>query len=495
MILPGRFDRISVRLEKIPVINLPPVTPPSAAEVTQIKSLIRQLAKISRPDLGLTPNVAGMEFAPILDSEFPDAKVNLRQLSAFVKLVRLGPRALPFLLEALSDATPTKVTFKPGGIVWVMLFSNEVEGNPANARERKILARMPNREDDMSRQERNPSHRITVGDLCFNIIGQIVGRSYEAIRYQPSGNYIVNSPTRDPSIVQAVRAIWSSSNPEQHLMNSLLLDFATRGIHKNKEDEPMSEWSIGNIPQRTAARRLLFYFPRLTSSLVAQRLNQLKVEAVRYTSDADVARWRKRELANGVTAGELVNMVNWCTEPQIRAALLGLFQRAGDSEVLMASLPALSPSQHWSLIERQFEKSFAHVSDSDDGWYGANTKALVALRRLGGDKARSLYHDYLKQRTAQRCFLVCNALEKTRGEWDREFLWPMLVDKRVSMGNYHSIRPDTNNPALLIRVCDAAAEVISKHRKELSFTMVGTKKELDRQIQQIRRQLGLISPG
>jgi hypothetical protein len=45
------------------------------------------------------------------------------------------------------------------------------------------------------------------------------------------------------------------------------------------------------------------------------------------------------------------------------------------------------------------------------------------------------------------------------------------------------------NPGLIIRVCDVAAETISVHRSDVTFTMVGTKAELDAQIQRMQKQL------
>src|SRR5262249_31711401 len=101
--------------------------------------------------------------------------------------------------------------------------------------------------------------------------------------------------------------------------------------------------------------------------------------------------------------------------------------------------------------------------------------------------------EYLKGASAQRCFSVCEALEETKGEWDRAFLWPMLSDKRPADGYTHSVKPHADEPRLPIRVCDEAAEKISLHRKDVVFRMEGTKLDLDRQIRRIRKQL-TISP-
>jgi hypothetical protein len=40
-----------------------------------------------------------------------------------------------------------------------------------------------------------------------------------------------------------------------------------------------------------------------------------------------------------------------------------------------------------------------------------------------------------------------------------------------------------------IRVCDGAAETLSRNHPDLKFRMIGTEQELDQQIQVIREQL------
>ncbi|MGC4045250.1 MAG: hypothetical protein QM758_15770 [Armatimonas sp.] len=485
-----------VRLGKILTIKLPPEQPVTGAEAAHIKKLIQQLARIDRRDFGLPPSLREKAFAPVTGSESVDriavAGHDQQHVAPLVELVCIGPRALPFLLESLEDTTPTRLIVMLGGMLTGIDFSNEMWGNLANGREQKILSLKPVRESNRPFvKEPLDSHTVTIGDVCFIIVGQIVGRQYLAVRGQPSSGVVINSPTRDPSIVQAVRAIWTSDDPTQHILDSLLLDYATRGIHHGGKNESFDNWYVGSTPQIPAVMRLLYYFPRQMAPIAAQRLRSLQVQATRLNkgedrSDADMTRWVKRELANEVSTRDFIKAVSWCKEPEIHASLRSIFQKTDDPELLLAALPALHPMQNWLLIEQRFRELINRLQYSEGGWYGDGYNALIALRKIGGSRVLPLYRQYLRGASAQRCLSVCEALSNTEGNWDREFLWPMLADKRNSTGYSHPVNDRENARRLPIRVCDQAAEVIAKHRKDLAFTMVGTKKELDRQIGQIQ---------
>ena len=46
--------------------------------------------------------------------------------------------------------------------------------------------------------------------MCFVAVGQIVGRGYAAVRYQPTACIVINSPTHDAKLRSDVRAAWVS---------------------------------------------------------------------------------------------------------------------------------------------------------------------------------------------------------------------------------------------------------------------------------------------
>jgi hypothetical protein len=203
----------------------------------------------------------GNAFAPIASSAHFDGGIltnhQIKTSDDVRALVAFGPKALPFLLTALDDNTPTKLTMHPmdrhfGG----MYFSNELDGNPTNSVEQKAIASLPKRDWN---GETMDSYSVKVGDVCFAIIGEIVGRNYLAVRYQMTAIVIINSPVHDSELAKQVRAIWASTNAAQSLLDSLLLDYSTGIISRGNA---LDRWQVGNGLQTSAAMRLLYYFPQ-----------------------------------------------------------------------------------------------------------------------------------------------------------------------------------------------------------------------------------------
>jgi hypothetical protein len=209
----------------------------SSQEATRIKQLIHNLAKIDHPDSGYSATFSGYTFSPVSGSEHFGGGLlspgNAKTSSDLVELVKFGPKALPFLLEALKDRTATKLEMKlPIPEMGGMWFDNELQCNPANANERKVIEARPRMDalEPKFDKEHVSSYTETVGDICFVIIGQIVNRPYEASRYQMTACVVLNSPTHDPILAEEVCDLWSAANPAQHLLDSLITDFVTERI-------------------------------------------------------------------------------------------------------------------------------------------------------------------------------------------------------------------------------------------------------------------------
>src|SRR5579859_2227395 len=102
-----------VHLRKIEKIKLAPQPALDPANISGITNLIGGLAKISRPDFGFSPTLSGTVFAPIAGTERTGTLIftdhQLQRSDDFTELVRLGPAALPFLVDALTNQTLTKL--------------------------------------------------------------------------------------------------------------------------------------------------------------------------------------------------------------------------------------------------------------------------------------------------------------------------------------------------------------------------------------------------
>jgi hypothetical protein len=83
------------------------------------------------------------------------------------------------------------------------------------------------------------------------LVGQIVNRDLVAVRYQPSGGIIINSPIEAPSLIERVKADWVGLDAPAHEA-SLLADIRTLD----------QVWQFG-----PAFARLRFYYPAVYAAL------------------------------------------------------------------------------------------------------------------------------------------------------------------------------------------------------------------------------------
>ena len=111
-------------------------------------------------------------------------------------LVQHGVAALPVLLRHLDDARPTHLALPKEIVMWSQMAE---EYDPRNGKRTGW---------DASPGSALP-YKVKVGDVCFALVGQIVGRELLPIRYQPTGGMIINSPVEKPELAKKVRADWT----------------------------------------------------------------------------------------------------------------------------------------------------------------------------------------------------------------------------------------------------------------------------------------------
>jgi len=468
-----------IKLGKLPDLHLTDQPPITEAQVKKIKELIAGLAALDKPDFGLSATLSEEAFSRYPGQEQAGALIltkdhGLRRSENIRELVALGPDALPFLLDALDDQTPTKitVTHKKGddGGMW---HGSELLVNPVNPAEEAIA-----KEQAKAKRERNDhvsSYTIKVGDVCFVIIGQIVGRWYQAVR--PSAGIVLNCPAEDAQLCAEVRSIWQSQDARAKLFDSLRSDYATEGVFNGKS---LNGWSLGSYWQCSAAQRLLFYFPKESAQLVADRLDKLDVGKGLH-SDSSMS----RDVANGVVAEDFINSVAWSKDPAVRAALVRVFQRAEQYRSLLAALPAIEDKD---LVHQRLESQIDALPADEDGPYGDGYYLLVTLTEQTPYRAKPIFERYLRDASYKRCHIVCLVLRKMKVDWDRDVLGALLNDKRFGLG-WYQLRPGNDGPSRLIRVCDEAAVTLSQNHAELKFIQAGEHTDLDKQIAIIREQL------
>jgi hypothetical protein len=475
-----------LKLRKQLEVELNQRAPMSKETAARIRKLIASLAKIDGPDYGLSATLSGTSFAPIPGHSHAGALLltdhQIKPSNSLKELVEIGPAALPFLLDALEDKTPTKFTLEHKSIIGGMWFANELRGNPLNPVEQRALKVKKKQEKDGFPEKQVRSYTLKVGDVCLVAIGQIVGRGYQAVRYQPTACIVINSATEDVNLRNQVRTIWSSKDPMQHLFKSLLLDYASEGIWKERES--FDTWSVGSNLQVEAAMRLLYYFPKETAALIGKRVQGLRVDR-----QAELDAWARREAANGIRTDEFIKAVAWCKEPAVRDAVRTVAKRTDDSSIFLATLPALDGAPE-KMIRGRIEFFLDKLPKDEGGAYGEGYKLLGASFQWAPKTTEEIFAGYMRDATPQRCYTACLVLQqqKTTPQWFTPVLIRLLEDKRAVPGYRHPLAAKSEN-STPIRVCDAAAEALSKSQKNVRFTMIGTDEELDQQITAIKEKL------
>jgi hypothetical protein len=409
----------------------------SAKEAAEMRKRVAALARVASPDFGLSPSLSGRTFAPVPGAErLGPMLLTSHQIEtsvAVLELVKLGPRAMPFLLQALDDKTPTKLVIQVG---WA-----GVHG----------------------------PHTVTVGEVCYVVLGQIVGRDYLAGRYFPSKH------------IDLIRWMWASDDTAGHLYRTLMRDYDLR---RARSEGSVDGWGDGTDLQADAAMRLLYYFPRKSVGMIADRLSQLDVNDY----GKDKAAWDKQRERNGVDSVDFIKAIAWCKEPAIRDALLDIFKRTTDNNVLLAVLPGLG-NGHEGWIRQRLEALLDRLPSSEDRCDREGYSLLVALGRYGGKEAKQGFVRYLRNGSLQRRCTMCQVLGETRGEWAIELLGPMLTDKSTGYGGIYWGIPELYALELPVRLCDEAAGTLSKITPGLKFELRGKYSDLDRQIEVMRRQI------
>ena len=220
-----------------------------------VEELIQGLVNTSEIGYGYSTLFSGAQFLPYSDSDETHTLVlgsqRPERSATLTAIVARGASAIPSLVKHLDDGRKTKLP-PLQGMMW-MSFADEYD---FNRRTRKTPPAGVNRET--AGDANTPStHTITVGDLCFVAIGQIVNRAFNATRYQPSGGLVVSSPTYSARLRSVLKADYGQFTTTEH-RHRLVQDFLTPD-HEDRR--------IG------AYRRLALYYPDEVERLVLEQLN------------------------------------------------------------------------------------------------------------------------------------------------------------------------------------------------------------------------------
>jgi hypothetical protein len=169
------------------------------------------------------------------------------------ELVRRGQLALPELIKHLDDKRPTKL--EVGSLPPGFAYSGKVFGYEYDPRMRDWEPEDTRRGFRWTAMWFKDWYTVKVGDVCFALIGQIANRHLSAVRLQPTGFLVVNSPIEVPDLLDMVKSDWGSGDTEM-LKASLLADIHCTS-HPPRIDDALCAKTVVN----PALRRLKLYFP------------------------------------------------------------------------------------------------------------------------------------------------------------------------------------------------------------------------------------------
>lgn len=474
-------DEPGVLLGPVPQIVLNPGDYATTKdEKRRITELIDRLKDLDT-DFGGSHLVRRVPFAPIKDDSafgifFPFGKPEPRASEFIEELVEFGPKALPQLLERLTDETVTKLVIEHGGSFGIQWYGREIPLNLANPADRRIHRKFEDALDDIPlkllRERHVSRHVVTIGDICFVAIGQIVNRVFLFSRYQLTSCRVINSPTHDPVIAEIVRALWSDENAAQKLVDSLLCDLYT----KYEDDRECG-----------AVMRLAYYFPQESAQVILNRLNALDLR--RLTSANDPTRLRQK---NGVRVDDFLKSIRTCSHPAIIDALVVVMERTDDPEKFHAVLTDVVVQRDSEFVYtklRQFLSARLRTKGDRPDW---EYYLLHVSAHYFPDRSEELFESYREYNTPEVVQTVIFALREpvVPRPWMTNLLGSFLDDTTKTRGEYGPKRERHR-----IRICDEAAKVLARsYLKDVRFEYEQNPAHLDLQIAKIKRLLAVEKP-
>jgi hypothetical protein len=218
--------------------------------------------------------------------------------------------------------------------------------------------------------------------------------------------------------------------------------------------------------------------------LVAKRLRELDV------TSKGIRDTRAGLVRNGIWADELVQAVTFSDQKEVRRELLDIFRRTVYPDCAIAVLPII-PRERDTEILAKLKVLLKALPSVEDHCEGDGYALLKAIGERFPDHSEEVLVSYAKDGSAQRRTTLCHALhEKWGAELAEKILTPYLRDKDEAYKESYSIQPGQYEPRLPLRICDEAALAIARHNKVVSFKLVGTHADLDRQIQEMLKRLG-----
>lgn len=191
------------------------------------------------------------DFLPLADAATVTTGDVFPKADAVLALIRLGADVVPALVAHLDDKRAT-----PIGPYSVRRFHGRSEWNT------KSKSDIPLREETSVAGPEAPStarddYHLTVGDLCYEVLGQIVNRDYDCVTWSWM-NCDIASPGQSSTMRAHLKRTWGTLSRERHCQ-SLVSDFQLPDSVSRR---------------RGAYHRLAFYYPDTAERVVLEELQK-----------------------------------------------------------------------------------------------------------------------------------------------------------------------------------------------------------------------------
>lgn len=218
---------------------------PAVGPVTDAAALVDALAS-APPEAVQTDAQASGCFLPLARLVEPhEGSSNVLSSAPLRQLVAMGAVAIPAILLGLDDDRPTRFGVSPLASNPHIAFHYLEHTEEVDPYDREAVALLTNKAKALSSDNDAREHKLTVGDLCFFALGQIVNRYYLPIQFPSKFTAIVTSPIKFPAMVERLRHQWGTLDTAQHAAQ-LSSELEQAGTPRFREDT----WL-----------RLQYYFP------------------------------------------------------------------------------------------------------------------------------------------------------------------------------------------------------------------------------------------
>jgi ankyrin repeat protein len=232
----------------VALLLLTPVGADEPKKADPIRALIDQLADLDQQDTGYSGGDSGTAFLPLNRTEGGPVLLSPRQgksgpSDAMRSLVKLGMKAVPALLDHLSDDRKTKIDlFHAGGFGG--MFITQDKGEMAE-------------EEIKGEVWTGKKYTVRVGDLCYVALGQIVNRDYTAVSYAPTAIIYATCVPKSKDLREGLKKEWGGLTADKH-RDSLAKDLD----------------SDGSSIREGASVRLAYYYPDALETLALAQLKR-----------------------------------------------------------------------------------------------------------------------------------------------------------------------------------------------------------------------------